>query len=100
MPDNRLQTLSIYGKEFPIRTAEQAERVEEVASLVDQRMREVADTMAMKDPVRIAIMASLNIAGQARADREAREAAEQRLCALVARLERALESAPYTEPEA
>lgn len=100
MPDDRLQTLSIFGKEFPIRTAEEAERVEQVAAHVDNCMREVAGSMAMKDPFRIAIMASLNIAGQARAAREEQEAGEQRLRALVARLDRALESGPRTGPEA
>ena len=91
MPSDRLQTLSIFGKEFPIRTAEAAERVETVAALVDARMREVADSLTVKDPFRVAILASLNIAGEARASREAQEQVEHRLHALVDRLDRALE---------
>ncbi|MCB1046577.1 MAG: cell division protein ZapA [Calditrichaeota bacterium] len=90
MSTERLQTLSIFGKEFPIRTSEAPDRVEAVAAHVDACMREVAGTLAVKDPVRVAILASLNIAGDMRASREAHDDIEFRLRRLVNRVDRAL----------
>ncbi len=90
MSENRLQLLSIFGREIPIRTQERAEEVSEIAASVDARMREMAEAARIKDPLRIAILTSLNYAGEAHSQRREALAREERLKDLVRRIDRCL----------
>ena len=58
------QTVSIQGLKIPIRTEEDVSRLRDVVSYVDSRMQLAAESLPVKDPSRIAILASLNIAGE------------------------------------
>ena len=93
-------TVRIYGENYPLRTAEPAARLEELARYVDARMREVAASGKVVVTSKIAVLAALHIADELFRMREAPirdpEPAdlEQRLSALAMTLERALAPPP------
>lgn len=93
-------TVRIYGENYPLRTAEPAARLEELARYVDARMREVAASGKVVVTSKIAVLAALHIADELFRLREA-PALEpgptdlgQRLSALTLTLERALAPPP------
>ena len=89
-------TVRIYGENYPLRTAEPASRLEELARYVDTRMREVAASGKVVVTSKIAVLAALHIADELFRLRETapREAGpddfEHQLAALALTLERAL----------
>jgi len=89
-------TVRIYGENYPLRTGDQAARLEALARHVDARMREVAASGKVVVTSKIAVLAALHIADELFRLREAAAAApvpgaeEQRLAALAETLERAL----------
>ena len=93
-------TVKIYGENYPLRTAEPANRLEELARYVDARMREVAASGRVVVTSKIAVLAALHIADELFRLREApaREPEtadlEQRLSALSLIIERALAPPP------
>jgi cell division protein ZapA len=89
-------SVRIYGESYPLRTGESPARLEALAKFVDSRMREVAASGKVVATSKIAVLAALHIADELFRLRERAAAApeadaEQRLAALVAVLERALE---------
>ena len=93
-------TVKIYGENYPLRTAESAARLEELAKYVDSRMREVAASGKVVVTSKIAVLAALHIADELFRLREAppkepgSDHYEQRLSALIGTLDRALASPP------
>jgi len=93
-------TVKIYGESYPLRTAEPAARLEELARFVDARMREVAASGKVVVTSKIAVLAALHIADELFRLRDAppRDPGpgdlEQRLSALALTLERALALPP------
>lgn len=97
-------TVRIYGENYPLRTTEPPARLEELASFVDARMREVAASGKVVVTSKIAVLAALHIADelfrlrQMPAPTTGSAELEQRLSTLVQTLERAMapdrESAP------
>lgn len=89
-------TVKIYGENYPLRTAEPAARLEELARYVDARMKEVAASGKVVVTSKIAVLAALHIADELFRLREApvRDPGpadlEQRLATLSLTLERAL----------
>jgi cell division protein ZapA (FtsZ GTPase activity inhibitor) len=87
--------VTIYGRTYHLRGDGDPAYLEELASLVDSKMREVADITSTADTLKVAILASLNIADEylkastGAAPRETREAG-RRLARLVTRLDEAL----------
>ena len=57
-------TVRIYGENYPLRTAEPAARLEELARYVDARMREVAASGKVVVTSKIAVLAALHIADE------------------------------------
>lgn len=53
--------VNIFGTEYPIRGAEDAEYVQKVAMYVDAKMREVAVTSSLRSTTQVAVLAALNI---------------------------------------
>lgn len=90
-------TIRIYGEDYPLRSAEPAERIEGLARFVDSRMREVAASGKVVATSKIAVLAALHIADELFTLREghapetAGADAAARISALIARLDRALE---------
>ncbi len=94
MPTEQV-SLRIYGEAYTLRTEEDPAYVEEVARLVDARMREVAASGKVVVTSRIAVLAALHIADELlklRRDAErSRAETDARLEALAARLSVAVE---------
>jgi cell division protein ZapA len=57
-------TVEIYGQRYNVRGEGDPAYLTELAQLVDSRMREVASQVSSLDPVKIAILAALNIADE------------------------------------
>jgi cell division protein ZapA len=55
--------VTIYGRTYQLRGGGQA-HMEQLASIVDDKMREVADATGTADTLKVAILASLNIADE------------------------------------
>ena len=55
-------TVEIYGSTYNVRGEGDPAYLAELARFVDARMREVANQMSSADPMKIAILAALNIA--------------------------------------
>ena len=57
-------TVEIFGQTYNVRGEGDPNYLAELARFVDSRMREVAAEVATVDPVKIAILAALNIADE------------------------------------
>jgi cell division protein ZapA len=68
-------TVEIYGQSYNVRGEGDPAHLTELAQLVDARMREVALQVSSLDPVKIAILAALNIADEASRYRKQYESA-------------------------
>lgn len=86
--------VEIFGRTYTARGHDDDGHLQEVAALVDRKMREVAEHLTDRDPERVAILAALNIADELikSQDREAGERVEikQRVTALTGALSAAL----------
>jgi cell division protein ZapA len=56
--------VEIFGAVYTVRGAEEPEHLQELAGLVDRKMREVAQHVSTADTARIAILAALNLADE------------------------------------
>ena len=64
MDDNDSTEVEIFGQTYNVRGEGDPNYLAELARFVDSRMREVAAQVATVDPVKIAILAALNIADE------------------------------------
>jgi cell division protein ZapA len=64
MEKNDSTTVEIFGQTYNVRGEGDPEYLAELARFVDGRMREVAAQVATVDPLKIAILAALNIADE------------------------------------
>ena len=69
-------TVEIFGQTYNVRGNGDPDYLAELARFVDTRMREVAGQVATVDPMKIAILAALNIADEFSRYRKKREDAE------------------------
>lgn len=89
--------VTIYGRTYTLRGSGDRAYLEELAGIVDGKMREVADASGTADTLKLAILASLNLADEsvkarrsgALSDQDG--ATEDRLAAMVSLLDEALE---------
>ena len=88
--------VSIYGRTYQLRGDEDDEYLAELASLVDGRMRDVADATGTADTLKVAILAALNIAdeylqaGKGRTRSSDRDAENKRLARMITLLDEVL----------
>ena len=75
MDGNDSTSVEIFGQTYNVRGEGDPEYLAELARFVDSRMREVAAEVATVDPVKIAILAALNIADEFSRYRKQRESA-------------------------
>src|SRR5258707_8512259 len=68
-------TVEIFGQTYNVRGEGDPDYLTELAQFVDARMREVAAQVATVDPMKIAILAALNIADEFSRYRKQRESA-------------------------
>ncbi len=70
-------TVEIFGQRLGVRADGDPSRLQELASFVDYRMREVADRSSSVDTVKIAVLTALNIADELFQERESDQDARQ-----------------------
>jgi cell division protein ZapA len=87
--------VTIFGRTYCLRGGGDASYLEELASIVDGKMQEVAEATGTADTLKLAILAALNLAdeyfGAGRRDPSSRDAdGERRLARMVTLLDEAL----------
>lgn len=87
--------VTIFGRTYHLRGGADEDRVRELASIVDGKMKEIAESTGTADTLKVAILACLNIADQSmgagRTMSASRTAAlEKRLGRMVTMLDEAL----------
>jgi cell division protein ZapA len=86
--------VEIYGQTYNLRGEGDTSYITDLAAFVDRKMREVSDTTATVDSLKVAILAALNIADEhfqiKDAQHERHRGTAQRLQRLVELLDRAL----------
>ena len=93
--DGEATAVTIFGRTYHLRGAENPQHLVELASIVDGKMREIADGTGTADSLKVAILASLNLADEyLRSDLDddtpASVRAEKRLGQMVTLLDEAL----------
>jgi cell division protein ZapA len=58
------QEVEIFGAVYSVRGNEDPEYLQNLAGLVDRKMREVAEHVSTADPARLAILVALNLADE------------------------------------
>ncbi|HEX2162413.1 MAG TPA: cell division protein ZapA [Thermoanaerobaculia bacterium] len=90
----KITSVEIFGSVYQVRGREDGEYLQEVASLVDRTMREVAAKVTTGDTGRVAILAALNLADELLQSRKRQEGErveiEERVAALTEELSAAL----------
>ena len=74
--DAMTTSVEIFGQSYNVRGEGDPDYLTELARFVDSRMREVAAQVSTVDPVKIAILAALNIADEFSRYRKERESAK------------------------
>ncbi|HET9369147.1 MAG TPA: cell division protein ZapA [Vicinamibacterales bacterium] len=64
MSNSRVMHVDIYGQRYAIRSALDPQYIGELAALLDEKMRLAARELSSNDPLRVAIVASLNLADE------------------------------------
>jgi cell division protein ZapA len=62
--DPKAVSVEIFGQKYPIRSSLDAEYVKRLATYVDGKIRAAGDSAPSGDPVRLAVLAALNIADE------------------------------------
>jgi cell division protein ZapA len=96
---SRVVNVEIHGQRYAVRSELEPQYVGELASYVDDKMRQAARELASADPLRVAVVAALNIADDLYNARAESSGSEGRLLARAADIER-LVDAVLTEPAA
>ncbi|MCK4404144.1 MAG: cell division protein ZapA [candidate division Zixibacteria bacterium] len=65
--------VNIFGEDYPIKGDTDAFYIQEVAKYVDQKMKEVSEKLSNKLPLRVAVLAAMNIADELFKEREDKE---------------------------
>ena len=70
---NKSIKIRIFGSEYMIRSEEDAKRIKEVASFVDEKMREIDNQVRVDSSLKVAILACINITGEYFSEKEKNE---------------------------
>ena len=89
---NRVVHVEIHGQRYAIRSELDPQYVGELAAYVDEKMRATARELATTDPVRIAVVAALNITDDAFKARADALGADGRMRVRAAEIERLVDS--------
>lgn len=88
----RVVHLDIHGQRYAVRSELDAQYIAELASYLDDRMRAAAREISTADPLRIAIVAALNLTDELFRARAEAGGLEGRVLARTAEIERLLDS--------
>ena len=89
---SRVVNVEIHGQQYAIRSELEPQYVGELATYVDDKMRQAARELASADPLRVAVVAALNIADDLVNARAETTGAETRLISRTADIERLIDS--------
>src|SRR3954466_8897995 len=64
MTDPKSVSVEIFGQRYPIRSSLDVEYIQRLAQFVDGKIRAAGDSAPSGDPVRLAVLAALNIADE------------------------------------
>ena len=64
MSDPKSVSVEIFGQRYPIRSSLDPEYIRRLATYVDGKIRAAGDSTPSGDPVRLAVLAALNIADE------------------------------------
>ena len=84
--DAQIESVTIFGREYSLRSQESAEYTQKISAFVDQKMAEIADQLNTGEATKVAIMAALDIAGQLMREKDQREANTERAMTALKRL--------------
>ena len=87
----RVIPVEIFGQRYPIRTTLDPDYVSRLASYVDEKMRAAGDATPSGDPLRLAVLAALNVADELFRCRETTRAKDGHLAERTEELERLLD---------
>jgi len=94
---NQGTPVQIFGQVYRLRSDEDADRVRQIAEMVDQKMNRIADRGASVDNYRIAVLAALELADELHALRdkhaELQGLVDTKSSSLAALLDKAVEEA-------
>ena len=65
--------VNIFGEDYPIRGEADSGYILQVGKYVDLRMKEVAEKLSNKSPLRVAVLAAMNITDELFKEREDKE---------------------------
>jgi cell division protein ZapA len=65
--------VNIFGEDYPIKGDAESFYIQEVAKYVDQKMKEVSERLSNKLPLRVAVLAAMNITDELFKEREDNE---------------------------
>ena len=91
MSDVRVIPVDINGQRYPIRSSLDPEYVERLAAFVDAKVRAASDSTPSGDPLRLAVLAALNIADELFRCRDVTDAHHGALAERAGELERLLD---------
>ena len=89
---SRVVHLDIHGQRYAVRSELDAQYIAELASYLDDRMRAAAREISTADPLRIAIVAALNLTDELFRLRSEAGGLEGRVLARTAEIERLVDS--------
>jgi cell division protein ZapA len=89
---SRVVHVEIHGQRYAIRSELEPQYIGELAAYVDDKIRAAAREISSTDPVRIAVIAALNIADEAFRLRADASGAEGRVRARAAEIERLVDA--------
>ncbi|HEX5216764.1 MAG TPA: cell division protein ZapA [Vicinamibacterales bacterium] len=84
--------IDIHGQRYSLKSELEPQYVSELATLVDEKMRAAAQELTSADPLRIAVIAALNLADDLVRIREQGAGVEGRLIARTAEIERLVDA--------
>jgi cell division protein ZapA len=87
----RVIPVEIFGQRYPIRTTLDPEYVNRLATFVDEKMRAASDSAPTGDPLRLAVLAALNVADELFRCREITRARDGQVAERAEELERLLD---------
>ena len=92
IPEDTPTPVTIFGRTYQLRGSDGSGYLDELARMVDRRMREVADSSGTADTTKVAILAALNIADECLQARRSHidVMLEERVAPMVARIDEVL----------
>jgi cell division protein ZapA len=91
MSDPKNVSVEIFGQRYPIRAALDPEYIKRLAAFVDGKIRAAGESAPSSDPVRVAVLAALNIADELFRQLETSQARDGSVAERAEELERLLD---------